>query len=115
MVSFDPAKLAGIPLEIEVIKPKDARTVHAKFYWLEGPDGCAAVMGSANCSSAAWLIPPEEGGNVEAIAVYDNPSKNDFGRLFARFDPNETPASFAITGTSVVSRTGTNGQPDHKH
>ena len=90
MASFDPVKLAGLPIQVELVKPKEARTVHAKLYWLEGPDGCAAVMGSANCSSAAWLISPADGGNVEAIAVYDHVTKDDFGKVLARIAPGET-------------------------
>ncbi len=103
MVSFDPAKLAGLPIAVEMVKPREARTVHAKLCWLEGPDGCAAVMGSPNCSSAAWLIPTGGGGNIEAVAVYDNPSRDDFDRILARVAPSETePASLVHAPESVV-------------
>lgn len=105
MVSFDPAKLTALPFSVEVIKPRDARTVHAKLCWLEGPDGCAAVMGSPNCSSAAWLISPGGGGNVEAIAVYDNPSRADFDKILARVAPSETePASLVHAPESVANK-----------
>ncbi len=90
MASFKVADLAQLPMGVDLVTPKVPRTVHAKFYWLDGPDGPAAVMGSANCSRAAWLIPPDAGGNIEAIAVYDHPSKDDFADVLRRAAAEET-------------------------
>jgi hypothetical protein len=111
MVSFDPARLAGLPMQIALVRPKEARTVHAKFYWLEGPDGCASVMGSANCSAAAWLISPENGGNIEAIAVYDHPSKVDFGKVLARIDPSETEPANLVYSAEPEENNQQSGRP----
>jgi hypothetical protein len=96
MASFDPAKLSLLPVQVELVKPKEWRTVHAKFYGLKGSDGSAAIMGSANCSAAAWLLSPDHGGNVEAIAVYDHPSEEDFNKVLARFDPGETELAHLV-------------------
>ncbi len=80
-----------------LIAPKtEGPYLHAKFYWFEGPDGNCAVVGSANCSAAAWLHSPSNGGNVEAVFVYDEASEPTFARVFARFplgrhDPKEVP------------------------
>ena len=53
--TFDPRKLEKLPLEIRIIKAKPERLMHAKFYWFSGSRGTAALVGSANCSAAAWL------------------------------------------------------------
>jgi len=90
MASFKAVELAQLPLHVDLVAPKAPRTVHAKLYWLNGPDGPAAVMGSANCSRAAWLLPPDAGGNVEAVAVYDHPSKDDFADVLRRTAAEET-------------------------
>jgi len=84
--SFVAEKLADLPLELRLIEAPADRPLHAKFYWFEGSDGAAAVMGSANCSAAAWLFAPENAGNVESIVAYDRPDVQDFEsvlRLFA--------------------------------
>ena len=96
MASLDPAKLSLLPVQVELVKPKESRTVHAKFYWLKGPDGAAAIMGSANCSAAAWLLSPDQGGNVEAVAIYDHPSEDDFNKVLACFDPGETEPAHLV-------------------
>ncbi|QQX89731.1 hypothetical protein JJQ59_34980 (plasmid) [Cupriavidus necator] len=62
---------------------------HAKFYWFDGDDGPAAIFGSANCSAAAWLVPPSQAGNVEAVICYDRPLEADFGDALALL--SETP------------------------
>jgi hypothetical protein len=90
MASFDQERIRTLPLEINLIAPKDLRRVHAKFYWFEGADGPAAVMGSANCSAAAWLLSPVNGGNIEAVVVYDQPVVSDFAEVLARFTSDKT-------------------------
>ena len=96
MASFDRAKLSLLPVHVELVKPKESRTVHAKFYWPEGSDGSAAIMGSANCSAAAWLLSPDQGGNVEAIVIYDHPSESEFNEVLARFNPSETEPAHVV-------------------
>jgi hypothetical protein len=89
---FQPDRLRSLPLEAKVFH-LSGRPIHAKFYWLDGPDGPAAVFGSANCSAAAWLPAPANGGNVEAVVVYDRPRVADFASVLGVFDSEElTPA-----------------------
>lgn len=100
LISFNAAKLAALPLDVKVVALKGARTVHAKFYWLEGASGNAALMGSANCSRAAWITPPDQGGNVEVIAVYDDPDQGDFSSVLNRIVSDEVePANLLQIGT----------------
>jgi hypothetical protein len=56
------------------IIPVSASTpLYAKFYFFDGLGGTAALMGSQNCSVAAWLLPPGHGGNIRTAVVYDAP------------------------------------------
>lgn len=86
MASFDPAQLADLPIELTLITAPRHRPMHAKFYWFDGDDGAAAVMGSANCSASAWLLPPKQGGNIETVVVYDAASAGDFLDVLRIFD-----------------------------
>ena len=70
--SFDPVLLGKLPLDAQIRKAAFDRPLHAKLYCLYGPDGNAALMGSPNCSRSAWLRDPVNGGNVEAVVVYDH-------------------------------------------
>ena len=83
--SFVAEKLADLPLDLRLIEAPPDRPLHAKFYWFEGADGPAAVMGSANCSAAAWLLAPASTGNVESIVVYDRPDAQDFESALGLF------------------------------
>lgn len=102
--SFVEDRITALPVETSVMHlpgrwpahEKFTRPPHAKLYWFQGPDGAAAVMGSANCSAAAWLLPPAEGGNIEAITVYDEASRPGFASVLEVFDAEElTPARLA--------------------
>lgn len=95
--SFVADKLADLPLDLRLIEAPSDRPLHAKFYWFEGADGPSAVMGSANCSAAAWLLAPASTGNVESIVVYDRPDAQDFEsvlRLFAV--PGHAPGEILV-------------------
>lgn len=86
---FEAHPLKELPLSVEVLRAPVGCPIHAKLLWLRGADGDAAVMGSANCSAAGWLLSPENGGNVEVVAVYDEVSRETLGdaaRLFERED-----------------------------
>jgi HKD family nuclease len=99
--SFSLDKLAGLPLELRLIPMPGTTLLHAKFYFFDGPEGPAAVMGSPNCSASAWLIPPEQGGNVETALVYDSPKTDDLQELLEVFkSPSFTPEEL-LTLTSV--------------
>lgn len=98
IVSVSPENASFLHTEIDKLDAKvmlapfkGSQRLHAKFYWFEGSDGPAAVVGSANCSTAAWLLPPQNNGNVEAIQVYDNPVKEDFADIM-QFFPQEREA-----------------------
>ena len=83
---FSPEMSAGLPCKATIRSFNDTnKPLHAKFYWFEGDEGCAAITGSANCSAAAWLNAPERGGNIEAIAVYDEAKADDFRHILDRF------------------------------
>ena len=83
--SFVLDKLANLPLELHIVRVPPDRSMHAKFYWFDGPGGPAAVMGSANCSAAAWLLPPDKGGNIETLIAYDKPDPEDFDGVLKVF------------------------------
>ncbi len=69
---FDPKKLKKLPVDIQVIPLPSNPMPHAKFYFFEGRKDSAAIMGSANCSAAAWLASLNAGGNTELVMVYDH-------------------------------------------
>lgn len=93
MASFIPEKLADLPIDLGLIAAPADRPLHAKLYWFDGPEGPAAVMGSANCSAAAWLLPPDRRGNVETVVVYDAPSAEEFESVLAIFNAtSQAPA-----------------------
>jgi hypothetical protein len=83
--SIDPDKLADLPLKLSIVPASADRAMHAKLYWFDGPDGPAAVMGSANCSAAAWLLAPAQGGNIETLVAYDQPNPDDFAGVLSIF------------------------------
>ncbi|MBK8286466.1 MAG: phospholipase D family protein [Ahniella sp.] len=98
--SFVAERLANLSLEIRLIEAPPDRPLHAKFYWFEGADGPAAVMGSANCSAAAWLLAPESAGNVESIVAYDRPDAQDFeSALGLSAVPGHAPADILVSRT----------------
>lgn len=75
-----PGRAKALPLDVEFV-PYLAPIVHAKIYHLSGPDGEVLLMGSPNCSSAAWLRPPATGGNVEILLVYEAPAPDTLAVL----------------------------------
>lgn len=76
--SFLKQEIDKLPVKVLLAPFSGPQRLHAKFFWFDGPDGPAAIVGSANCSRAAWLMAPVDGGNVEAIHVYDSPNADDF-------------------------------------
>ncbi len=92
MASFLPDKLSDLPFELRMIPAPAERPLHAKFYWFDGPTGPGAVMGSANCSAAAWLLPPNKRGNVETVLIYDAPIVKEFASMLEIFSiPSLSP------------------------
>lgn len=98
LASFDLKQLNNLPVELSLVAAPPDRPMHAKFYWFDGEDGAAAVMGSANCSAAAWLLPPARGGNIETVVVYDAATREAFNDVLRVFDqPGSTPQEFLGT------------------
>lgn len=95
--SFVAERLADLPFELRLITAPPPRPLHAKFYWFTGTDGAAAVMGSANCSAAAWLLAPHDGGNIESVVVYDRADADEFEHALKLFSaPTQSPAEVLL-------------------
>jgi len=101
-ISFLKRKIEGLPMRTAVKRLVRSPPIHAKFYWLAGRDGPAAVMGSANCSGAAWLNPPVRGGNVETVAIYDQPLPSEFEVVLEMFQSKDlVPIELSNTRTQL--------------
>lgn len=86
--SFLHDEIAGLPLAVGTFSDSAGGALHAKLFWFDGPDGPAAVVGSANSSSAGWLVPPSSGGNTEIVAVFDTAVATNFSEVLRCFsDP----------------------------
>lgn len=96
---FDAVALEALPLTVNIVPLPPKPRSHAKLLLLEGPDGSAALMGSANCSAAAWLTPAAQGGNVEAVVVYDGATEEDLGDCLEAFaHPSLAPRQAGLKG-----------------
>jgi hypothetical protein len=103
--SFIQERIESLSLDTTVMHLRGTQPVHAKFYWFEGPDGTAAVSGSANCSAAAWLLAPSIGGNVEAVSVYDQANSTEFESILEVFRSDElVPAKLSLSRTPSEKR-----------
>jgi len=107
--SFSLDKLADLPLELRLIPMPGTISLHAKFYFFDGPEGSAAVMGSPNCSASAWLIPPEQNGNIETALVYDTPKADDFRDLLEVFESPSLPPEDVLTQTTPAAQQAASG------
>lgn len=103
MSDFDPEALISLPLSVNIVPLPSKPRSHAKLLVLDGPGGSVAVMGSANCSAAAWLSPAKSGGNIEAVVVYDEAT--DEGLV-------DCLKSFSVMGVPP-SQAGLPGKPAH--
>jgi hypothetical protein len=102
--SFDPAKLAKLPLDIRIIPAEPKQYMHAKFYWFSGVGGNAAIVGSANCSAAAWI---SQNGNIELVIPYDDPQAADFSSVLSAFDlPKEIPHKVLTAKPALKDQNG---------
>jgi hypothetical protein len=104
-VSFLADAIRRLPMKVSVLSLPSGKPLHAKFYWFTGRDGSAAIMGSANCSRAAWLLPPDSGGNIEAVTTYDAASWEEFSAILSLFD-DETlrPVPLGVTPSKSNER-----------
>lgn len=104
--SFIRERIESLSLDATVMHLRGTQPVHAKFYWFEGPDGTAAVSGSANCSAAAWLLAPSNGGNIEAVSIYDQATSTDFESILEVFRSDElVPAKLSLPSVPREKRT----------
>ena len=110
--SFSLEKLADLPLELRLIPVAASTPLHAKFYFFDGPEGTAALMGSPNCSAAAWLLPPEHGGNIETAVVYDTPLADEFRELLTIFEsPSFSPKDVLTAMNPGAPEISSGGSP----
>jgi len=110
-VSFSPRKLSDLPLELQIIPMPGPAPLHAKFYYFEGPEGAGAVMGSPNCSAAAWLVPPGAGGNIETALVYDVVRQGAFEQILNIFKSSALKPDEALQATAAAAQQITSGCP----
>ncbi|RMZ49832.1 hypothetical protein EB821_01060 [Candidatus Marinimicrobia bacterium PRS2] len=89
-LSFDISKIKKLPVDISFALLEDNQMMHAKTYIFEGNDGISLIAGSANCSRRAWLMSPIDGGNVEAIIVYDSVESDQLSDLLSKFPETVT-------------------------
>ena len=101
--SFEASALGDLGARVRFVPPPGRKLMHAKFYWFEGPDGSAALWGSANCSRSAWLI---TGQNLEAMVIEDAPEADQYAEILQVFEQEAVDASSVLvapqeTGQSV--------------
>ena len=101
---FSPEKLVDLPLELRIIPMPGPVPLHAKFYYFEGPEGAGAVMGSPNCSAAAWLVSPDAGGNIETALVYDVVRPDAFEGLLGIFKSPALKPQEALQSTAPAAQ-----------
>ena len=106
--SLEPAALSGIGPKARIVQPRGQKVMHAKFYWFDGPDGPAALWGSANCSSSAWLI---RGQNLEAMVVDDAPESSHYSDILHVFDQEEVDPSAVLISRPEAGTIGDQGNP----
>lgn len=103
--AFQASKLEHLPLNVSIIPLESHPAPHSKLVFLYGTNGNAAVVGSANCSAAAWLIPPGKGGNVESVLLFDECEKAEFESCLAVFADQAaiSPADVSGLGASITT------------
>lgn len=94
--SFIQKEIDRLPVKVSLAPFTGSQRLHAKFYWFEGENGPAAIVGSANCSRAAWLKRPSDGGNVEAIQIFDVPAREDFEKILELLPQERVSVSKAV-------------------
>ncbi len=114
-VSFLAEEIAALPMRVDVVHFPAPSPIHAKFYWFDGPVGSAAIVGSANCSAAAWLQTPRGGGNIEAVAVHDNAESNDFEAILKLFESPELKPAILLANVSTPPDKENTGPAFHSY
>ena len=80
--AFDRKAISELPLKVSVRAYDGNPRTHLKAALFEGPAGCAAIVGSANCSGSAWLRTGAAGGNVESVVIHDHCRPEMLATLF---------------------------------
>jgi hypothetical protein len=86
-ISFHKQKLISKPYSVAFNTPQSSNYLHAKFYLFESSSTSCAIMGSANCSRAAWLLSPHEGGNVEAVSLFEDTTRHEYEDVLKIISP----------------------------
>jgi len=102
---FKPKQIEKLDVDTLIVPLPSNPRPHAKFYWFEGPSQPAAVVGSANCSAAAWLLPPEKGGNIESVLVYDSCKASEFKNILSIIDAHKPLLPSAVKGFGTSAET----------
>jgi hypothetical protein len=93
-----PSILGNLPVELRLFLTESNPRTHLKIALFESAEGTAAVVGSANCSGAAWLRSCNEGGNIESVIVYDQCDPPEFNKLFqATYDDTKPWYTVGLT------------------
>lgn len=82
---FTTSLLKGIPADLRLSRMNGHPRTHLKVALFESSTGCAAVLGSANCSGAAWLRPADQSGNIESVLIFDKCESASFRGLFRKW------------------------------
>jgi len=89
--NLDPLLLTDLGIDFRLnLTPGKPRS-HLKVAVFESDQSSAAVVGSANCSSAAWLRSSENSGNIESVVIYDECDPTEFHSLFLMKDQDAIP------------------------
>lgn len=85
---LNPLLLKDMPIDFRLNLTNGNPRSHLKVFVFESDQSSAAVIGSANCSSAAWLRSSKNSGNIESVVVYDECNPAEFHPLFLMKDDN---------------------------
>ena len=83
---LDPLLLEDIPIDFRLHLTDGNPRSHLKVFVFESDQSSAAVIGSANCSGAAWLRSSENGGNIESVVIHEECDPAEFHPLFLMND-----------------------------
>jgi hypothetical protein len=111
---FDPKQLATLPFDLRIVPYDGHPKTHLKVAIFESSSGSAAIVGSANCSGAAWLRRSAERGNTESVIIFDQCKPSDFADLFRAAAGDAKPWAEVGLTTPVDSSDDASASPDHR-
>jgi len=101
--SFEPAAVAKLPLSLQL---ESASGTHAKFFWFDGGEQPGGIIGSANCSAAAW-----RGVNTECVVVYDDADPDAFVDLLDKIGEGGPPGDVLAISTTNDDQESDSARP----